>query len=121
MLEVLTGEPVMQGQWADGDHLPGTLQGQYTPDQLQLLCLSQVPKRPYVLAAMAMPSQHDCHITYVRMHCLRKSRASSSSAAQDSDELWTLSPPARRSLETLLRNSSDASVRTSVNIIDRRS
>jgi hypothetical protein len=29
---------------------------------------------------------------------------------QDSDELWTLSPPARRSLETLLRNSSDASV-----------
>ena len=35
---------------------------------------------------------------------------------QDSDELWTLSPPARRSLETLLRNSSDASVRTSGNI-----
>ena len=36
---------------------------------------------------------------------------------QDSDELWMLSPPARRSLETLLRNSSDASVRAPANMV----
>ena len=37
-----TGSVALQGQWADEDKLPGGLQGQYTPDQLQLLCLSQV-------------------------------------------------------------------------------
>ena len=40
----------VQGQWADEDTLPSALQGQYTPDQLQLLCLSQVhlftPRHP---------------------------------------------------------------------------
>ena len=44
----------MQGQWADGDHLPGPLQGQYTPDQLQLLCLSQVLTCPHVPAVSAI-------------------------------------------------------------------
>ncbi len=51
------GTHAMQGQWADGDHLPGTLQGQYTPDQLQLLCLSQVPQRPHVPQSRPLPSR----------------------------------------------------------------
>ncbi len=105
----------MQGQWADGDHLPGTLQGQYTPDQLQLLCLSQVPQSPHVLKSRSLPSQHDLPC-YEHAHVPSRQRRAGYRflcvRCQDSDELWTLSPPARRSLETLLRNSSDASVRT---------
>ena len=41
-VSVLNVTSAVQGQWADEDSLPSALQGQYTPDQLQLLCLSQV-------------------------------------------------------------------------------
>ena len=117
----------VQGQWADGDHLPGSIAGPiHARPAAAPVPVSGAAACPHVHAVSAIAV---ATWTFVSMRTVYEHRARSSCgttsriltsyalSVQDSDELWTLSPPAQGDPWRLsCRNSSDASVRTSGNI-----